>query len=295
MADWLRVEGKPADEVSLEELRRALADGDLFTVIGYMSRRLGRDFCAEHLRDAYPGVPELPPLYQALARLPFRGVVSTGYDTVLGRPFGIDEDDGPPVFTHVDGARSAPTRQLLPRRARRALPPHHADPVAQRAAPGRRRSDYAAFCRELFGRYSMVFVGYAPEDPDFVALVERHFGGAPRALLPHVMLADGISPLVSKELKAAHGVVVVPVGAICPPSSPPWPTTSPAPSRQPPRSDDLQGWLSILQTDATDGGAWEALACSRPPSASVTTTRPWSSSCWAASTTSVGRPIGAAP
>ncbi|MBI5479604.1 MAG: tetratricopeptide repeat protein [Deltaproteobacteria bacterium] len=262
MGDWLRVEGRPADEVSFEELRCALADGDLFTVVGYLARRLGRDYCVARLRESYPGVPELPPLYRALARLPFRGVISTGFDTVLGRPFGIDEDDGPPVFTHIDGAAirahrgpfflaahgelSRPATLILSRTdLRRAV----ADP------------DYSAFCRELFGRYSLVFVGFAPADPDFIALLERHFGGAPRALLPHIMLADGVPPLEVKELKAAHGVVVVPVGGDLPAfvaALADRVASAEAASR--PDPDDLQGWLQVLQTDASDGGAWEALA-----------------------------------
>jgi tetratricopeptide (TPR) repeat protein len=262
MGDWLRGEGRPADEVTPEELRAALTGGDLLTVVGYLSRRLGRDYCVARLRDTYPGVPELPPLYRALARLPFRGVISTGYDTVLGRPFGIDEDDGPPVFTHVDGAAmrahrgpfflaahgelSRPGTLILSRTdLRRAV----ADP------------DYGAFCRELFGRYSLVFVGYAPGDPDLTALLERHFGGAPRALLPHIMLADGVSTLDVKELKSAHGVVVVPVGGDLPAfvaALAERVANAEAASR--PDPDDLQGWLGVLQTDATDGGAWEALA-----------------------------------
>jgi golgin subfamily B member 1 len=262
MGDWLRLEDKPADEVSSEELHFALSDGDLFTVVGYFTRRLGRDYCVNRLRESYPGVPELPPLYWALARLPFRGVVSTGYDTVLGRPFGIDEDDGPPVFTHVDGAAirahrgpfflaahgelSRPATVILSRTdLRRAI----ADP------------DYSAFCRELFGRYSLVFVGCAPGDPDFVALLDRHFGSAPRALLPHIMLADGVPPLVAKELKAAHGVVVVPVGGdlasfIATLAD----RVASAEAATRPDPDDLKGWLRVLQADPTDGGAWEALA-----------------------------------
>ena len=262
MGDWLRVEAKPADvEVPLNDLRRELAEGDLFTVIGYLSRRLGRDDCSARLRDSYPGVPELPPLYQSLGRLPFRGVVSTAYDTVIGRSFGVDEDDGPPVFTHMDGAAirghrgpfflaahgelSRPGTLILSRAdLRRAV----ADP------------DYSGFCRELFGRYSLVFVGYDPGDPDFLALLDRHFGGAPRALLPHILLADNVAPLEVKELKSAHGVVVVPVGGDLPAFVAALANrVACAEAATRPDPDDLPGWLQILQTDAADAGAWEAL------------------------------------
>ncbi|HEY3356569.1 MAG TPA: SIR2 family protein [Polyangia bacterium] len=250
------------DEVPRDEVRAAAARGDLFSVLGHLSRALGREAAAELLAGACPPPAEIPRLHRDLVRLPFRGFITTGYDEVLARALDVGGDEAPPLFTPGDGAilRAHRGRFLLAAHGEVARP---ATLILSRGDLRRAVADdqYAAFCRELFTRTSLVFAGFAVDDPDLHALLERHFGGAPRGTLYHVLLADGVSALADEELRAAHGLVVVPVdgdlaGFVAALAE----AVGRAATAALPEADDLAGWLKLLAADPAAAEPRAALA-----------------------------------
>jgi golgin subfamily B member 1 len=257
MADWCQAAGKPGDD--LESVRHEADEGDPLAAVAYAARKLGPEVTADLLRDAFAEPAEAPEVYQILAGLPFRGVVTTGYDGLLGRAFGVGRDGGPTTFAPADAAA------LRQHRGAFLLAAHGepARPATLVVGSGDLRRvlsagvEYRAFLDELFGRRSLVLVGYHPTDPDFRMLLERHFGTAALGSTPHFILADEVSPFDAEQLYEAHGLTVVPVdhdlaGFLRALHE----QVQAAQSAARPDDDDLVGWLEFL---AGDPGSPEAL------------------------------------
>ncbi|HEY3358841.1 MAG TPA: SIR2 family protein [Polyangia bacterium] len=262
LSDWYEASGKAAGG-DLEEIRRVAADGDASLAVAYVARKLGSDVVCDLLRDAYAEPADAPELYQMLVDLPFRGVLTTGYDGLLGRTFGVGRDGGPAAFLPGDAAALKAHRGKF-------LLAAHGDPgrpetLVLGQADLRRLlangSEYRAFCEDLFGRRSLVFVGFQAGDPDLRALLERHFGTAGPTETPHYLVCDGVPPLVADDLKAAYGVEVVPAGgdlADFVEELRERVKAEEAAAR--PDDDDLVGWLEVLAADPQSGEAVSALA-----------------------------------
>jgi golgin subfamily B member 1 len=260
MADWYEAAGKSGDD--LQAVRLAAEEGDPLSAVGYAACKLGPEVTADLLRDAFVEPAEAPEVHQILASLPFRGVVTTAWDGLLGKAFGVGRDGGPTAFTPADAATLRQHRGSF-------LLAAHGDPARPAtliAGTGDLRrvlsagGDYRAFLEELYGRRSLVLVGYHPADPDFKLLLERHFGNAALGSTPHFLLADGVTPFDAEQLYEAHGLTVVPVdhdlmGFLRALQE----QVQAAQSAARPDDDDLVGWLEFLAGDPGNPEALDAL------------------------------------
>jgi tetratricopeptide (TPR) repeat protein len=259
LSEWYDASGKAGPD--LDEVRQTGAEGDAAVAVAYLGRKLGPEVVADLLRDAYAEPADAPELYQMLADLPFRGVVTTGYDGLLGRTFGVGRDGGATAFTPADVAA------LKAHRGRFVLAAHGEPgrPKTLVLGPGDLRrlladGEYHAWCDDLFGRRSLVFVGFAADDPDLRALLERHFGTAPLGEAPHYLIADGVPALLRDELKAACGLeVVAPGGDLAEFVEELRERVKAEEAAARPDDDDLVGWLEVLANDPQSADALDAL------------------------------------
>jgi tetratricopeptide (TPR) repeat protein len=158
--------------------------GRLRAALAWLRQRLPEHVVSEVLREVQPSGGNMPASVGLAARLPWRGVITTGFDDSWerslpngrdrGRSFrrldarslgeGSREDDNEsPFFVHALGTPDAVE----------ALCFSPAD-LRRRAAP----SAVGAFLRSAFAERSFVFLGFGARDPD-LALVLDMLGAAP--------------------------------------------------------------------------------------------------------------------
>src|SRR5208283_2082501 len=70
----------------------------------------------------------------------------------------------------------------------------------------------AAFVASLYHKWSFVFVGYRPDDPDLAMLVQRVLG-ATETRVPHFLLAPQLSDGDARLVRAELGLVPVSLDA----------------------------------------------------------------------------------
>jgi tetratricopeptide (TPR) repeat protein len=194
-----------------EELRRLIRDGRLFLAAGYLERKLGPAGFAGAVREALASPAELPEVLRLLGELPFRTIVSTGSDDLLERAF---ERDGvrPNVCTLADGRdlkREARGRLLLKVMGDVSRPETICRTArdferALASSPG-----YQGFGEEMALSRTLLFVGFAPEDPDFQLLLERFFAHAGDAEHEHFALLPSTGEVAAEELYERYRLRVI--------------------------------------------------------------------------------------
>src|SRR5262249_30289770 len=157
-------------------------------------RKLGSETFAHMTREALKSPAELPEALTQLGQLPFRTIISTAGDDLLERAF---ERDG--LRPHVV---TPPDRRDLKKEPRRRVGLQVTGDIARpsticltardfehalAASPG-----YASFGDEVAKQKFMVFVGFAPEDPDFSMLFERFFVHAGDSEQEHFAFLPGL-------------------------------------------------------------------------------------------------------
>jgi tetratricopeptide (TPR) repeat protein len=248
---------------TVEEL---LGRGRRAAAMAYLRARVPPPQVAEALAEAFPhGIP-VPEPFALLALLPWRGVIVTGFDDLWDRALGeapepflaldpgaYGDSQAVPLagryFVHVLGEAESPERLCLaPSDLRRgAMPPR-----------------VGSFVRQRFQERSFVFLGFEPDDPDLVLMLQGLLGGAPSAA-QHFLLWAGApaamsSPAALEVLRAELDVTVVPCPAglydVAHALVEAWQAQAAQPR---PTEDDVEAWLAILARDPADTEAREAL------------------------------------
>jgi tetratricopeptide (TPR) repeat protein len=251
LATWLDDEERKREvQALLDAGPSAPARAALLSLLG---SRVARDAALEVLKDAYP-VRETPPELVVEAReIPWRGVISTGFDALWAGGSGqsFTGADAPPLATH-------PGRFVLDLCGTTAAPESLAVGAADqraRLAPG-----LLASLRELARRRSFVLVGFEPGDPDLelVARVLAESGGG-----PHYLFAEAAG-LEAELLGAALGVETIgcPAGregleATLGGLRDAWRSVE---AQARPAEDDVAGWLELLRREPADEEPRAALA-----------------------------------
>jgi tetratricopeptide (TPR) repeat protein len=247
-----------ADEARRVELAALIDSGRRAAAFGYLGARVAREAVLEVLKEAYPVRSPVPAVIAAAAEIPWRGVITTGFDglwageAVAARP-SFSALEARELGTHAGsfvlnlcGTTAAPESLSLGAASYRA-----------QLAP----TPIFAFLRELGRRRSLVFVGFAPGDPDLTLVTQALAGAAGSG--PHFLLADAAG-LEGELLGTELGVTVVP----CPPGregveqalralGDAWSSVA-AEAR--PADDDVAAWFAIWRRDPADEEPRAALA-----------------------------------
>jgi tetratricopeptide (TPR) repeat protein len=253
----LRLADRVDDRARRNELKELVALGRCADAIAFLGARLPREAIAATLADAYPAPGDLPPVIAALARLPLRGVISTGFDGLWAAAAGgaarlFGPDDGAAVINHLTsqsgpfvwqlgGVAASPDgpsmAALTPRRAARATPA----PIAGAAA---------TLCM-LAERSSFLFAGFRARDPDLGLLAEM-LAGAPRGGGPHLLLLSGARELETDLVEADLGASAVTTDAPLGEALEALARTLGDVAGARPADDDVEAWLELLSRDPDD-------------------------------------------
>ena len=196
LAGWLVDEARKGEVTALVDAGRRGA------ALAYLGEKVEREATFEVLKDAYPVRATVPELVAAVGAIPWRGVISTGYDDM----WGDRGEAAAPSFTGADAPALAThaTRFVLNLCGTTAAPETLIVSLAEqraRLSP----SGILSSLRALARRRSFVLVGFQAGDPDLalVARVLAEAGGG-----PHFLVADA-SGLEAEILGAELGLTTI--------------------------------------------------------------------------------------
>jgi tetratricopeptide (TPR) repeat protein len=251
LIEWLESEDER------ERVRELLAAGRIATAITFLRARLADEVVIEVLKDAYPSGTRAEGAAAKnlglIARIPWRGVIATGFDDLWEGLLNTDAESPVPAFLARDaqalgrhrgrfvlrlcGTVAAPeTICLSPADLRRRVTPTGITDVVD----------------ELYERWSFVFLGFGPDDPDF-RLVSQRLLGANIAGLEHFLLYPGEPGFEAQLVSAEQGLTAVPTTGtleeVVHALAEAW--NAVAAEARPPE-DDLESWLEIWGRDTGD-------------------------------------------
>ena len=193
------------DEGRRAELRTLVAAGRRAAAIAYLGTRLPREVIAEVLTDAYPPPTEVPETIAAIARIPWRGLISTGYDGLWAAATGDGKGDIR-IFT-PDQAD-----ELAEHRGRFLLQLGGTTQAPDSLCLGDPRKlaslGISSALRAVAENRSFVLVGFRAGDPDL-----KLAGQALAATLavggPHFLFVPGVRGFELELLEAELGVTAI--------------------------------------------------------------------------------------
>jgi tetratricopeptide (TPR) repeat protein len=251
LVDWL--EDEAARAPLLEKLG---APGALAGAVALLGARVPRDALVEVVKDAYPRVSAAPAAVAAVARIPWRGTISTGFDELWALPDGGATRLSPAAAELA----SFGGRFSLDLCGTTASP----DGLCVGAAEQRARlapTGVLTSLRVLARKRSFVLVGFAPGDPD-LELLARVLAEAPGGG-PHFLFtaAEGLdAELLGAELgatvvscEAGRAGLEAALGAL----AEAWESVA---SEARPADDDVGAWLELARRDPADEAPRAALA-----------------------------------
>lgn len=254
LIEWLESEDER------DRVRELLAAGRIATAITFMRARLADEVVVEVLKDAYPsGVRAEGAAAKDLgliARIPWRGVIATGFDDLWEGLLNTDAESPVPAFLPSDAQSLARHRgRFLLRLCGSVATP---DSICLSPADLRRRvtpTGITDVVDELYERWSFVFLGFGLDDPDF-RLVSQRLLGANIAGLEHFLIYPGDPGFEAQLVRAEQGLTPVPTSGtleeIVHSLGEAW--NAVAAEARPPE-DDLESWLEIWGRDTGDDEA----------------------------------------
>jgi len=210
------------------------------------------------LADAYGRGVQVPAAISSVAHAPWRGLIATTFDPLWATALA----DDPEIASRTAFAANASSlehghgRFLLQIFGRADVPASlclaPAEIPAKIGATGA-----AAFVASLYHKWSFVFVGYRPDDPDLAMLVQRVLG-ATETRVPHFLLAPQLSDGDARLVRAELGLVPVSLDATLEETLGILATISAQPGRKP-ADDEVEAWLELVIADPGDEEAHQGL------------------------------------
>jgi hypothetical protein len=185
LVEWLDGESERAPVLALIE------SGRLGAAVALLRAKLSDDVVAEVIKDAYSAPAQAAEELALIARIPWRGVITTGFDDLWRGLLIDDTGQSLPTFhardaqaldqhrgrflLHLFGSAGAPeTICLSPADLRRRVTPTGITDVVD----------------QLYERWSFVFLGFELRDPD-LELVSRRLLGANISSVEHFLIYSG--------------------------------------------------------------------------------------------------------
>jgi tetratricopeptide (TPR) repeat protein len=248
--------------VTAEEDKAALADllqkGRMTSALAFVRELFHESTLGDVLADAYGRGVEVPDAIRTAAHAPWRGFVTTTFDTLWATALADDAE----VVSRTAFAANASSlehghgRFLLQIFGRADVPASlclaPAEIPAKIGATGA-----AAFLAGLYHKWSFVFVGYQPDDPDLTLLTQRVLG-ATETRVPHFLLAPQLSDSDARLVRTELGLVPVSVDASLQETLAALAYFCAQPGRKP-ADDDVEAWLELVVADPGDREAHEGL------------------------------------
>jgi tetratricopeptide (TPR) repeat protein len=250
LAAWLEGESERALVLAL------VKNGRLGAAIAFLRAKLSDDVVAEVLKDAFPPQAKASDELALIARIPWRAVITTGFDDLWSGLLIDDAGQSLPTFLARDAQALEKHRGrfLLQLCGSVAMP----ETLCLSPADLRRRvtptgiTDVVAHLHE---RWSFVLLGFGLPDPD-LELVSRRLLGANRSSVEHFLIYPGDAGFEADLVAAEQGLTPVPSNGtleeIVRALGEAW--NSVAAEARPPQ-EDIEAWLEIWGRDTSDDEA----------------------------------------
>ena len=252
MAEW--IEDEAAKQTFLDLAQR----GQLASAAALLRDLVASDALLEVLLDAYPIATEVPESIRTLARAPWRGIVTTGYDGLWATALAEPAEKSERLVLAAQAANLEPGRgRFLVQLFGRADVPESlclgpAEIAAKIVAPGA-----SEFLVGLHKKWSFVFVGFGPGDPDLAMIAGRLLGASP-STLDHFFVAPGLSAFDARRVKAEFGLVPVAVEGSREDACKALAEACSLAGNKPP-ADNVEAWLERITAEPEDEEAHEML------------------------------------
>ena len=252
MAEWIE------DESNKHAFLELVHGKQLASAAALLRDLVAPDALLEVLADAYPVAAPIPESLATLARAPWRGIVNTGFDGLCGAALAGDNDKSQRIVLAAGAAALEPGRgrflvQLFGR----------ADvPESLCLAPSEMSSKIVAtgaseFLLGLHKKWSFVFVGFRPGDPDLAMLAGRLLG-ASSSTLEHYFVGPGLSAFDARRVKAELGLVPVALEGTLVEACQALAQGCELGGDKPP-ADNVEAWLERITAEPDDQEAHEML------------------------------------
>ena len=247
-----------ADDEDKAALAELLQKGRLTSALSLVRELFHDSILGDVLADSCGRGVHVPEAVKILAQAPWRGLIATTFDTLWATALAHDpEVASRTVFAAGASALAQGRGRFLLQIFGRADVPASLclSPAEIPAKIG--ASGAAAFLANLYRKWSFVFLGYRPDDPDLHLLVQRVLG-ATDTLAPHFLLTSPLSDSDARLVRAELGLVPVALDASLEETL----TTLAEICGQPghkPADEEAETWLELFLADPADQEAHDGL------------------------------------
>jgi tetratricopeptide (TPR) repeat protein len=255
---WRALASALAERVQDEAEKQAITDlvqaGHLPAAIAVLRATLPEGELAEALLGLVPPRSQAPEALQALANAPWRGIITTGLDSVWTAALANAPDlAGRMVFAASAATLEAGRGRFLLQLLGRPDVPASLCLAPFEIAPKIGATGATKFLENLHKKWSFVFVGFSPGDPDLALLAGRILG-ASGSTLEHFFVAPGLTAIDERRVKAELGLTVVSVDGTLEETLKALARACESASDKPP-ADDVEAWLELLAAEPEDEAA----------------------------------------
>ena len=252
LADWI------TDDANKQAVLDLLRARQLASAVALCRELAPEDALLEVLRDAYPVGTQVPPVLEALAGAPWRGIITTAQDALWTSALkGVAELAERMVFAANASALDKGRGRFLIQIFGRADVPASLCLAPGEIGPKIVATGAASYLQALHKKWSFVFVGFAPGDPDLAMLAGRIFGTSP-STLEHFFVAPALSDLDARRIKAEYGLVPVSIEGSLEDACKVL-TQGCDLAGDKPAVDEVEAWLERLAADPDDDEAHDML------------------------------------
>jgi tetratricopeptide (TPR) repeat protein len=250
--EWVMAE---EDKVALADL---LQKGRMTSALALVRELFDDSMLGDVLASVCGKGVEVPDSVRALAHAPWRGLITTTFDALWATALADDaEVVGRTAFAaNASALAHGHGRFLLQIFGRADVPASlclaPAEIPAKIGATGA-----AAFVASLYHKWSFVFLGYQPDDPDLTLLVQRVLG-ASETRAPHFLLAPQISDSAARLVRSELGLVPVSLDASLQEILVELANICAQPGRKP-ADEEVEAWLDLVVADPGDAEAHDGL------------------------------------
>jgi tetratricopeptide (TPR) repeat protein len=252
MAEWIE------DEASKQAFLELVHGRQLAAAAALLRDLVAADALNVVLLDAYPATAQVPESIRTIAHAPWRGIVATGYDSLWTAALADEPDKSERMVLAAKASKLEPGRgRFLVQLFGRADVPESLCLAPFEISAKIVATGASEFLCGLHRKWSFVFVGFGPGDPDLAMLAGRLLG-ASGSTLEHYFVGAGLSDFDARRVSAEFGLMPVALEGNLEDALKLLAQSCNLAGDKPP-PDDVEAWLERITAEPDDEEAREML------------------------------------